>query len=321
MLVFGLVQLLQAALTDEEIIRIMDEKPIDGYETSPSEYGLPPTTSGFIILNYDQDVIDGILRILENPEKQQHWPQAYRSLRRIAAADSDSIDLDRLINQVTKLEESGDLNNKDKMKLLQLGYPAVARHQNDQAFEFLKVRTEFEFWEDNEISRTVYNSHGAGSEGMIETAQGEAIRALDELQTEEAYALLQSLFADERYISEPPLEMVLRGSLEYGGWNASASRLKAIQTEYAKRQELGGVATPAEVIEEPVIEVAPDPSVEEVAEDIEETKPEPATKEAPEIVTADTSNELTEEPSQWWLWLIGVVVVVGALGLVLRRKS
>ena len=38
-------------------------------------------------------------------------------------------------------------------------------------------------------------------------------------------------------------------------------------------------------------------------------------------ISAEPSEEHTEQPSQWWLWLVGVLVVVGGLGLVLRRKS
>jgi hypothetical protein len=51
------------------------------------------------------------------------------------------------------------------------------------------------------------------------------------------------------------------------------------------------------------------------------TAPEPATEKPSEIKTPDTSEKPAEEPSQWWLWLIGAMVVIGGLGLVLRRKS
>ncbi|MBT64572.1 MAG: hypothetical protein CML13_15340 [Puniceicoccaceae bacterium] len=77
-----------------------------------------------------------------------------------------------------------------------------------------------------------------------------------------------------------------------------------------------------ENLQSPVAEIPPTPSVEEVAEVIEEVNtPEPATEETLEVVTAPPIEEELEEPSNRWLWLIGLLVVVGGLGLVLRRKN
>jgi hypothetical protein len=62
-------------------------------------------------------------------------------------------------------------------------------------------------------------------------------------------------------------------------------------------------------------------SVEEVAKVIEEvTAPELATEEPAEVVVAEPVEEGVEQSSNWWLWLIGVVVVVGGVVL-LRSKS
>jgi hypothetical protein len=48
------------------------------------------------------------------------------------------------------------------------------------------------------------------------------------------------------------------------------------------------------------------------------TAPEQATEE---LASAEPSAEPTEQSSNWWLWLIGAVLVVGGIGLTLRRKS
>lgn len=48
----------------------------------------------------------------------------------------------------------------------------------------------------------------------------------------------------------------------------------------------------------------------------EVTSPEPA-----EVETPKPSEEPAEQSSNWWLWLIGAVVVVGGIALVVRRKS
>ena len=57
----------------------------------------------------------------------------------------------------------------------------------------------------------------------------------------------------------------------------------------------------------------------EVAKEV--TAPEPAIDETAEVATAEPSEELAEKSSNWWLWLIGAVVVVGGIGLIARRKS
>ena len=63
-------------------------------------------------------------------------------------------------------------------------------------------------------------------------------------------------------------------------------------------------------------------SVKTVEEVIEESL---APKQAPErpvgAVTIEHVKETTEKPSNWWLWLIGLLVVVVGGFLVLRRKS
>jgi len=62
----------------------------------------------------------------------------------------------------------------------------------------------------------------------------------------------------------------------------------------------------------------PGPEVEEVVQ--ESTAPKPATAKPAEVKTPDTSKEPAEQSSKWWLWLIGAVVV-GGIGLAVRRKS
>lgn len=57
-------------------------------------------------------------------------------------------------------------------------------------------------------------------------------------------------------------------------------------------------------------------------ETIEEFKrPEPAIEEPTEVVTTEPSEEPVEQSSNWHLWLIGVVVVVGGIALAVRRKN
>ncbi|MFP4261592.1 MAG: hypothetical protein ACLFS1_10985 [Opitutales bacterium] len=90
-------------------------------------------------------------------------------------------------------------------------------------------------------------------------------------------------------------------------------------------------------VEQPTAEipaVAPE-VVEDMAEVLEQvTAPKPSTKEEPAEVTVaepveepsvastpEPSEEPNNQPSQWWLWLIGVLIAVGGIGLAVRRKS
>lgn len=63
----------------------------------------------------------------------------------------------------------------------------------------------------------------------------------------------------------------------------------------------------------------PDSQIEEDAQ--ESTAPEPAIEEPAEVATSELSSEPIEQSSNWWLWLIGALVVVGGLVVVVRRKS
>jgi len=74
-------------------------------------------------------------------------------------------------------------------------------------------------------------------------------------------------------------------------------------------------AVDVELVSTPPVEVPP---VAEVTEEV--TAPEPATEEPVEVVAARPIEEDGEQPSNWWLWLIGVVIVVGSAFVLRSRK-
>lgn len=47
-----------------------------------------------------------------------------------------------------------------------------------------------------------------------------------------------------------------------------------------------------------------------------EVKSEPAPEKPAEVAPADVAEEPTQQPSQWWLWLVGAVIIIGGLALV-----
>lgn len=60
-------------------------------------------------------------------------------------------------------------------------------------------------------------------------------------------------------------------------------------------------------------------SVSKVIEEV--SAPEPTVEDPAEVVVTEPIEEDVEQSSNWWLWLIGAVVLVGGIGLTLRRKS
>jgi hypothetical protein len=72
----------------------------------------------------------------------------------------------------------------------------------------------------------------------------------------------------------------------------------------------------AEASEPPIVEDS-----EPVAKSEEIYEEEPVEAVFDEVEKTKASEEPTEQSSNWWLWLIGAVVVVGGIGLALRRKS
>jgi len=53
----------------------------------------------------------------------------------------------------------------------------------------------------------------------------------------------------------------------------------------------------------------------------EANRSEPVTEKPAEVKTTEPVGEPAQQPSQWWLWLIGAVVVVGGIALAVRRKN
>ncbi len=96
------------------------------------------------------------------------------------------------------------------------------------------------------------------------------------------------------------------------------SNNKELNVSYDMPELLEGVPEFTEVPEvEPVI-VKVNDSQPFVAET---PKPGPAIKEPTEIKTPEQTDEPAETSPNWWLWLIGAVIVVAGISLAARRKN
>jgi len=82
-----------------------------------------------------------------------------------------------------------------------------------------------------------------------------------------------------------------------------------------------GIKVPAPEPYQPAIAEPPAPPVA-VAETTEEVPTvESEVKEPAEVKPDEVTEETPEQSSQWWLWLVGALVVLGGLAVVVRRKS
>jgi hypothetical protein len=116
--------------------------------------------------------------------------------------------------------------------------------------------------------------------------------------------------------------------LKYSDWRKERfSEVQILDADYFDVEKLtawfGYDRSSAEIedVKQVVSEIPatpPAPEAEEVAQ--EPTARQPATEKPDEVKTPDTTEEPVEQSSNW-LWLIGLLVVVGGLAVVVGRKS
>tara|TARA_B100001778_G_scaffold242274_1_gene202597 strand:- start:681 stop:1118 length:438 start_codon:yes stop_codon:yes gene_type:complete len=144
--------------------------------------------------------------------------------------------------------------------------------------------------------------------------------AIAEMGNDQAKKLLSQLSKDKKYEEMPNVQRSFKAAKYY---HESAELLIAgIENAYAKRLELRGASTPEGIVTEPALEIPADPPAPEAVQVVEEVSPsESAIEEPAEVAPVEVAEETSEQSSQWWLWLVGLLVVVGGLALVVRRKS
>jgi hypothetical protein len=119
-------------------------------------------------------------------------------------------------------------------------------------------------------------------------------------------------------------------NLKYSDWRkARFSEVQILNADYFEIEQLtawfGYDESRRDKMEntKPVVTnpAAAAPATELVQVVKEVTPPELAKEELAEPTSIEIVEETPEQSSNWWLWLIGLLVVVGGLALVLRRKS
>ncbi|MBT63967.1 MAG: hypothetical protein CML13_12230 [Puniceicoccaceae bacterium] len=305
-------------VTDEEVIAFVNGEQTANTQHAPSSVGLEGSSTAFFILNYDSELVEGLFRLIESEKHSNHWKQAFIRLRIIATADPGIVGLNRVIDKALAIENM-DMDSEEKLAVLSSAYGTVARFPDGKALSFLKQRVEPSFWEGRELETKVFYDHAPH---LNTTHDGitESVMAIAEMGNDQAKKLLSQLSKDKKYEEMPNVQRSFKAAKYY---HESAELLIAgIENAYAKRLELRGASTPEGIVTEPALEIPADPPAPEAVQVVEEVSPsESAIEEPAEVAPVEVAEETSEQSSQWWLWLVGLLVVVGGLALVVRRKS
>jgi hypothetical protein len=138
---------------------------------------------------------------------------------------------------------------------------------------------------------------------LIETEEGRVIAE------ETALALLRDGSADT---SKQLIALRVVGDL------GNLSNAPIVQT-YLDNEDERLKLKAGEILDEWEVDSADRTNSVEVSEEV--TAPEPVVERSAKALTTEPTEEPAEKPSDWWLWLIAAVVVIGGLGLALRHKS
>tara|TARA_B100000614_G_C14486437_1_gene468885 strand:+ start:95 stop:1075 length:981 start_codon:yes stop_codon:yes gene_type:complete len=298
----------------DEVISFLNAESFGNGFYTAEDAGLPPSSTAYTILNYNNDLLDGIFDLLKSPKEAAFWKSAFIQLRIIATVDPKAVDLNRTIEHAKAIEASKDLAGVDKLPILRSAYGAVARFSNDEALNFIKARIEPEFWLNRKFEVEIVHDH-APSLDTKHDGLTEAIMALAEMESADAERLLSSLMENETYTSKPNVLRRLRAANYYK--ESVDLMIENIQKEYTKRLELRGDSVLGSVPDGFTTDVPLTPPV--VARVSEQ--PSIPKAEVREPVNVEVAEEAPVESSQWWLWLVGLLVVLGGVSFIRSKNN
>lgn len=248
--------------------------------------------------------VDEAIKLIQATELgTENRAEAFAAACAILSAFPNSEQTRSLIQVVEEIE-SVSLDDRSYWNL-QNAYVGLARIGTDETLEFLKTRASYEFWENRDLPEKTMVMVGAGTEVRKTNAIFSAIYALGLHEYPDAGNFLNQILSDERYIIDP---------LSYDGLEIKSSlNAHELDIEHRKRQIDEAIALRESIfgtsVEAVLLPHAIEPDMVKDAEAIEEyTVSEPAIEED------------IEQPSSLWLWVIGILAVVGCT-IMLRRKS
>jgi len=294
-----------------------------GYVPPPYESALEVINQGpsfheGVVFSYDEQSIVELKKLVfesEDPKYNEDRASALHALGIIHSVDPSAVSFGELENLISEIEQSKSIIESDKVGILSRGYKGISYSKDPLAYDFLIRRATGELWAEGEIPTARYTTtHGPEhDEGFIVTAQSDAIRALSGIDDPRIPAVLEKL-RKETSEGEDYIHYAIPSGF-YGERDQRFEKLR--EAAYAKRLTSLGITEPSgELTAEEL--PASTPLVAEVIEEV--IVPEPAIEEPVEVVVAEPIEEEVEPSSNWLLWLIGAVVIVGGVFLLRPKK-
>ena len=280
-------------------------------------------SSEYYIFAAQENTPEQLLSLLSNENYKADWPKIIHVLGTLSADEESDVPLIEMRRVAAEWETSSNLSEQERLQYLEKAYSALANEGSEESLDFLKLRTQREFWEGRMLPKGTYSISHSNRKGQEITARSEAILAIGKHPLEAAERYLKDLYGNPDFHDDEVLRERLESQFRMRStWmNLHQKRLRAFET----RTKLAGqIAQPAKdtTVRAAVAENLATPSAPEIIQEIEEaTPPELVIEGTAEVAPVEVAEETTEQSSQWWLWLVGAVVVVGGLGLVLRRKN
>ena len=198
----------------------------------------------------------------------------------------------------------------------------------------LKVYTE-----DPEMAEKLYSENYSNSltrrewdqlkEGISATGLEQTMRFLkSELPTDKRIREGYRSQAYAQVLNQKFLDVLGGTDLKYSDWRKERfSQVQILDVNYFEIEQLTAwfgydESSPEKENFKQVASGIPSaPPVEETVETVEEiTAPEPSTEAPAKVVVAEPIEENLEQSPNWWLWLVGAVVVIGGILKVCRKK-
>lgn len=274
------------------------------------------STHAYYILAAQEDTPQELLNLLNDQSQSSRWEDAMFALGVIAGGDSEVVSLETLVNIADRYENI-NASSSEQLDLVEKAYWALAYQGSQESLAILKERASESYWNNRKLPSATEAISDPYTERVV-TARAKAIMAIGFHPTPEAKGYLNRIKNESEFSNDKVLKEEIDSALALRSFAVSSheERIKAYQVRNLGQQQT------VELVEEPSAEIPAHPPAPEAVQVVEEvTPPEPAKEEPAEVVTVEVAEETAEQSSNWWLWLIGALVVVGGLGLVLRRKN
>ncbi|GEM_PF-2640467 len=285
-----------------------------GYVPPPYENALEviehgPSFHEGVVLSYDEQSIEELKELaldFENPKYRLKRKSAIHALGVIHSVDPQAVSFEYLKAYTVGIEKS----QHDQVDALTRAYMAISYSSNANAYDFLAQRATVEFWGNDMPTSDIVSAHPtADDKPSLISAQTEAIRQLSALNDPRLGAFLDQL-ASETPAEQEEVHWAIESARD--SWK-SRDKLRALrEAAYEKRLKALGLTEEVSAPAAEIPAIAPDEAIT--------TQPEPAIEEPIEVVTVEPSGEPVEQSSQWWLWLVGAVIVIGGVVLLRSKK-